>query len=374
MGIRADVLILGGGVIGLSGAYRLAARGQRVTVVDRGELGREASWAGAGIIPPGRPEQATTPFDRLRALSSALFPDLDAELRERTGIDIGYRRCGGLELPADEPVDTDAWDREGVAWERCDAASVRRLEPALDPGPGPAFHLPGLAQVRNPWYVRALLAGIALDGVSLRPGCPVFGFEREGDRITAVQTGDGRLVAGQYLVCAGAWTDTLLAPLGFRAGVRPVRGQIVLLHCRTAVLSRVVLVGKRYVVPRPDGRVLVGSTEEEVGFDKATTAGAVGELIQFAIRLVPTLADAPVEQCWAGLRPGSVDGLPSMGRVPRFDNLWVAAGHFRSGIQLSPATGLVLAEALTGVVPSVPLGAFRPDRSPAPAARPAFRS
>lgn len=371
---RADVLILGGGVIGLSAAYHLAARGVRVTVLDRGEMGREASWAGAGIIPPGRPEGTTTPFDRLRALSAAMFPDLTAELREQTGVDVGYRRSGGLEFAADEAVDTDAWQREGVVWTRCTADDLRRLEPRLDPASGPAYHLPDMAQVRNPWYLRAFLAAGAARGVRIRPGCPVFGLEGGGGRIRAVQTGDGRFAAEQYVICAGAWTDALLAPLGWRLGVRPVRGQIVLLRTAAPILSKIILRGKNYLVPRPDGRVLVGSTEEDAGFDKSTTAGAVGELIRFAVGLVPALADAAVEQCWAGLRPGSADGLPSIGRVPGFDNLWVAAGHFRAGIQLSPATGLVLAEAMTGAAPSVPLEAFRPGRPPAPLVRPAFRS
>jgi glycine oxidase len=197
---------------------------------------------------------------------------------------------------------------------------------------------------------------------------------REKNRIVALETCEGRLSAGQYLVCAGAWTDTLLAPLGCRLGVFPVRGQIVLLRSEVPVVSRIVLRGKRYLVPRPDGRLLVGSTEEDAGFDKATTAAAVGELIRFAVELVPRLSGAAVERCWAGLRPGSRDGLPSIGRVPGFDNLWVAAGHFRAGIQLSAATGLVLAEAMTGKVPSVPLEPFRPDRPPGPPVRPAFRS
>jgi glycine oxidase len=375
MADRADVLILGGGVIGLTAAHCLAARQVRVTVLDRDAMGREASWAGAGIIPPGRLGGASTPIDRLRALSSSLYPGLSAELREITGLDNGYRRCGGLEFAAGEPIDCDAWSREGIAWQSCDAAAQRALEPELRPGLRPAYHLPDMAQVRNPWHLRALLAATATRGVTIGPGCPVFSFEREVDRVTAVRTGNGRLIAGQYLVCAGAWTDPLLAPLGCRLGVRPVRGQMVLLQTRTPLVRKILLQGKQYVVPRDDGRVLVGSTEEDAGFDKSTTAAAVADLIRFALDLVPALAGAAVERSWAGLRPGSLDGLPYIGRVPGFDNLWVAAGHFRAGIQLSPATGLVLAEALTGQPTSVPLEAFRPGRPPAPpSARAAFRS
>src|SRR5262249_13773854 len=152
----------------------------------------------------------------------------------------------------------------------------------------------------------------------------------------------GDIRAGKYLITAGAWTDTLLGELGWRPGVRPVRGQIALLHTSPPLLRRVVEQGKLYIVPRPDGRVLVGSTEEDAGFAKRTTAAAVRELLAFACGLVPGLGEAPVERCWAGLRPGNPDGLPFLGPVPGLENAFVAAGHFRAGIQLSPGTGLLL--------------------------------
>jgi glycine oxidase len=375
MANRADVLILGGGVIGLTTAYYLAFRHDaRVTVLDRGAMGREASWAGAGIIPPGRPEGARSAYDCLRATSSVLTAQLSAELRDAVGVDNGYRRCGGVELVADEPIDTDAWQCEGVEWQHVADARLREIEPLLASGLGSGYFLPGLAQMRNPRHLQALIAASAAHGVELRPGCQAFFIEAAGDRIAGVHTNDGPLVAGQYLVTAGAWTDSLLAPLGCRLGTRPIRGQIALLRGRVPRLKRIVLAGKRYLVPRDDGRVLVGSTEEDVGFDASTTAAAIGELLRFATTLVPALGDAAVERCWAGLRPGSPDGLPFLGRVPGFGNLWVAAGHFRAGLQLSAATGMVMAEALTGLLPSIPLDPFRPDRRPGSPAQPAFRS
>jgi glycine oxidase len=293
---------------------------------------------------------------------------------DQTGIDIGYRRSGGLEFPGDEPIDTSVWTNEGVAWEHCPSDTPRRIEPQLANGLGPAFHLPDMAQVRNPWYLNALATASEAYGARLRPGTPVFALRHREHRITGIETGDGSMVAAQYLVCAGAWSDTLLAPVGCNIGVTPVRGQIALLRTRSPFLRKIVLQGKRYLVPRPDGRILVGSTEEDAGFDKTTTAAGIGELVRFAVERVPALAEAAVERCWAGLRPGSPDGLPSIGRAAGFDNLWVAAGHFRAGLQLSAATGVVLAETLTGNVPRVSLDAFRPDRPTAPPLRPAFRS
>jgi glycine oxidase len=363
MSQHPDVLILGGGVIGLSVAYSLARERVRVEVVDRGDFGQEASWAGAGIIPPGNPARARTPFDRLRALSSEAFPALSQELRERTGIDNGYLRCGGLEvLDGPEDPDDQEWRGDGIRCEALAAPELRRLEPSLAPSFVRAFHLPDTAQLRNPRHVKALVAGCASWGARLRPGCPVVGLERQGGRVPSVTTANGRLSAGHYLIASGAWSDALLAPFGWRPGIRPVRGQIALLNTGAPLFRRVLMLGKRYLVPRPDGRVLIGATEEDAGFDKRTTAAAIRDLLDFGIAVVPGLGDAPLERSWAGLRPGSPDGLPFLGPVPGVDNLFVAAGHFRAGIQLSPGTGTVMAELILGRPTAVPLAPFRLDR------------
>jgi glycine oxidase len=363
MPTHPDVLVLGGGAIGLSTAYFLARDGVSVQVVDKGDFGQEASWAGAGILPPGDPAHAQTPFDQLRAHSAALYPTLSAELRERTGIDNGYLRCGGLEFPAgDGHAAEQEWRGEGITCETLDEPALRRLEPAVATSLTTACHLPDLAQLRNPRHLKALLAGCRALGVRLRPGCPVHGFERRGERVAAVRSAEGPLHAGRFLVAAGAWTDTLLETIGRRPGVHPVRGQIALLNTVTPLFRRVLLRGPRYLVPRPDGRVLVGSTEEYVGYDKRTTAAAIQELLALAARLVPDLATAHVERAWAGLRPGSPDGLPFLGAVPGAEGLYVAAGHFRAGLQLAPATGLVMKELLLGQPTTVDLAPFRLDR------------
>jgi glycine oxidase len=374
MPTHPDVLILGGGVIGLTTAYFLARDGVRVEVVDKGEFGQEASWAGAGILPPGNPVRAETPYDQLRAHSAALYPGLSAELRERTSIDNGYLRCGGLDFDADDAAAEAAWRHEGITFEKLGRKELARLEPALAERPGSAYHLPEMAQLRNPRHVKALLAGCAALGVCLRPGCLVHGLERRGGRIASARSATGLIRADKYLVASGAWTSSLLEPLGCHPGIQPVRGQIALLRTPAPSFRRILLWGKCYLVPRPDGRVLVGATEENAGFDKCTTAGAIGDLLVFAVRLVPGLASAPLERCWAGLRPGSPDGWPFLGAVPGCDNLFVAAGHFRAGIQLSPATGLVMKELLQGQPLTVSLEPFRLDRTPEPPQRVAFRS
>jgi glycine oxidase len=370
MQTHPDVLIIGGGVIGLTAAYYLAREGVHVSVLDKGDLGQESSWAGAGILPGGNPKRARSPLGRLRACSIALFPELSAELRERTSIDNGYLRCGGLELRRS----SDALERqridnlvreergEGLHCEVLDAKQLRDLEPALaDTLPG-AVYFPEMAQVRNPRHLKALILACGKLGVGLHRGCPAYGFIAEGERVAAIQTPEGALPAGQFLIAAGSWSDMLLQRLGWRVEIRPVRGQIALLNVLPPLFNHVLMAGSEYLVPRSDGRILVGSTEEDVGFDKRTTAQAIQGLLSMATALVPGLAMAPFERCWAGLRPGSPDGRPFLGPVPGFTNLFVASGHFRSGIQLSPGTGLVMKELLLGQPLSVPLEAFRLDR------------
>jgi glycine oxidase len=374
MSQHPDVLILGGGVIGLTVAYFLVRENVTVAVVDQGDFGQEASWAGAGIIPPGNPSRARTPFDRLRALSSEAFPAVSEELRERTGIDNGYLRCGGLEIlhGHDDTADQE-WRGDGIRFEELNGADLHRLEPNLAPGFVKGVHLPDTAQLRNPRHNKALVAGCASWGARLWPECPATTLERQGHRLTAVDTARGRLSAGKYVITAGAWSDALLGQVGWRPGIRPIRGQIALLNTGAPLFRRVLMLGKRYLVPRPDGRVLAGATEEDAGFDKRTTARAIRDLLDLAIELVPRLADAPLERGWAGLRPGSPDGLPFLGAVPGVDNLYVAAGHYRAGIQLSIGTATVMKALILGQAPTIPLDPFCLDRcgvrrSPEPAA------
>jgi glycine oxidase len=358
-----DVLILGGGVIGLSTAWFLAEAGVRVAIVDKSDFGQQASWAGAGILSPVHPEHSHSAIDQLRAQSWLLFPALSRMLQAQTGIDNGYLVCGGLELffCADEES-SDEWRGEGIAFEDLNSDELHRSYPDLSPAVRRAYYLPDMAQLRNPRHLKALQAACATRGVSMRPGCAVHRLVRSGSRIDSVDTGQGRLTAGRYLLTAGAWSEALLEPLGWRPGIRPVRGQIALLNTGAAGIRPLLLCGKRYLVPRGDGRILVGSTEEDAGFEARTTAAAISELLQFAVSLVPSLAGAAVERCWAGLRPGSPDGKPFLGTVSGVDNLFIAAGHFRAGIQLSPGTALVMKQLLLGEKPAIPLEDFRLDR------------
>ena len=351
-----DILILGGGVIGLTTAWHLAGMGARVALVERGEVGRAASWAGAGIIPPALEASATSPMDRLRALSVRLFPELSTELFRETGLSNGYVVCGGIELPdQDHPeleLPTEEWHSPGVPVEHWGRETIRATAPYLAPEIDRAIYLPTMAQVRNPWHDKALHEGCRRRGVIIHDHQTARLVVR-GSRV-AVEGID----ADRVLVAAGAWSAELLAPLGIDIPIRPVRGQMLLYRTPDAWVRPVIMQGKRYLVPRADGRILVGSTEEEAGFDATTTGEGLAGLVAFAHRLVPGLATVPLERSWAGLRPGSPEGVPFLGLIPSFDNLHVACGHFRAGIQLSAATGLVMAEHLLGRPTTIPLDPF----------------
>ena len=225
-----------------------------------------------------------------------------------------------------------------------------------------AIFAPDEAQIRNPRHLKALLAACAVRGVQLVEGEPAEDFETAGRRVVAVRTSSGRFAAGQVCITTGSWSRPLAGRLNVAVSIKPVRGQIALLAPRVPVLRRIVNEERRYLVPRADGRVLVGSTEEDVGFVKRTTAEAIADLVRFAMELVPVLAEAELETSWAGLRPGTPDQRPYLGRVPDFDNAFVAAGHFRSGLQLSPGTAVVMRQAMLDQPTDIDLVAFRVDR------------
>ena len=378
--MRSDVVIVGGGVIGLSIAYRLVCEAVSVTVLDRGGVGREASWAGAGMIPANTERLTTNPTAELRSWSAVLYPEWSKALMAETGIDNGYRRTGGVDVAftAEEEQDLRSmagrWKSEGIVYERLAPSDFARVEPALSHDLRVAYFLPDRAQVRNPRHLRALAVAATKRGATLRHGVEVQGFETFDHRITGVLTGEGLVPCEQVVVSAGAWTGALLGRLGISAPTPPLRGQIVLLKSDRPLLRRIVEHGGNYLVPREDGHVLIGSTEEDVGFDTRTTAIGVRGLIDEAFRLCPALAAAEVDKSWAGLRPGSIDTRPYIGPLPGFTNAFVAAGHKRAGIQLSPATAEVVADLVLGRRTRIDLSPFHPGREPAEAGDQVFRS
>ena len=225
-----------------------------------------------------------------------------------------------------------------------------------------AYELPEECQLRNPRHLRALLAACRQRGVEITENCEVQQLVSEAGLMKSIRTTQGDLTADTMVVTAGPWSQQLLAREQVHTGIFPMRGQIVLFKCDQPPFRHVLNEGPRYLVPRDDGYVLAGSTEEEVGFDKSTTEEAIAELIDFAVDLAPALRNGHIEQTWAGLRPASFDGFPYIGRLPGCENAFVASGHFRSGLHLSTGTALVLADLMSGLTPPLDLTPFRVSR------------
>jgi len=341
------IVLLGGGVVGLTTALLLRQRGAEVTIVERSEVGREASWAGAGMLPPGRVPTATSAEARLRSFSFQAWPGLNALLQRLTGEDNGYRVCGSCvltESAEEASAEADRWIQEGVLAEVLTEGELRRRVPVLSEARTAAVWLPEFAQIRNPWHLRMLKSACLLTGVTLIEGAGESSLGWESGRITAVRTGLGTLKPTAVCLTSGAWAGRMLEPFGVEASIRPIRGQMVLLRMESGWLPSVVECGRRYLVPREDGLILAGSTEEDVGYCRENTVSGLRGLLEFACDLVPGLLQAPVVKTWAGLRPGTPDGLPLLGRVAGFENLYVGAGHFRSGLQMSAGTAEILCE------------------------------
>ncbi len=366
-GAHPEIVIVGAGVVGLTTALKLAERGVSVTLLDRQQVGREASWAGAGMLPPGNPAHAVTPEARLRSYSHGLWPEFAADLVDRTGIDTGYHICGAIEVCSHDQQDEfqqhDAqWLSEGIRVERLSGPEIQRHVADMHGRFENAIFLPDFAQVRNPRYLKALKAACLQRGVEILEHVHALDIRQREDRISEVRIGARTLQFDKICLAAGAWSASLLQPFGVSIPVKPVRGQIVQLQLPAQPFRCVIELGRRYLVPRRDGLVLIGSTEEDAGFAKHTTTEGVAGLLDFAKSLVPALAHAEVVHTWAGLRPGSPDELPLLGPVPGFTNLFIGAGHFRSGLQMSPATGTILADLMLGQTPAISLEGLHADR------------
>jgi glycine oxidase len=366
-------VVIGGGAIGLSVAWELARRGDPVRLLEReGQVGRGTSWAAAGILPPARLDTATDPIDRLRGLSHELFGSWSQQLMSTTGIDPGFARCGGWYLAgslgerASMIGMTGYWRELGIDCQPVTASHLSSAEPALRLPPSgtiPAWWVPDECQVRSPDYLRALEAACRAAGVRIDSDAPVDDLQWRAGSAT-VQTRGQRIHAARVILCGGTWSDRIADRLRLRSAIVPVRGQILLLKTPQPLLRSIVNVGHRYLVCRSDGHTLVGSSEEEVGFTSGTTPETIESLREFAEHWVPGLRKAETVRTWSGLRPMTFDGFPIIGRVPATENLFVATGHFRSGIHLSPATAVVLADLIHGCKPDVDLDAFRVGGQP----------
>ena len=370
----AAVVVVGGGLVGCAVARALALRGCSVIVAERGRTGAEASSAAAGFLSPQADFASDGPLMRLGIASRDLYPRWARAVARESGVDPHLRRRGMLYV-ATAAVETRAlvarmrWQRQcGWRTERVSARRARALVPGLGPAVRGGVFFPDEASIDNERLAVAVALAARRAGATIVEGCGVRRVRARAGRVVGVDTVHGTLHARSVVLAAGAWAGEIALPRDVVAPpVVPVRGQMVVL--RGLPVARPLHGFAGYLAPRADGRVLVGSTYEHAGFDKRTTGEAVRTLLAMAEQLVPASAQAAVDHVYAGLRPGTRDGLPVLGAAPGAAGLWYACGLYRNGILLAPAVAEALAELITGGTTRWSIEAFAPQRRGAPLRR-----
>jgi glycine oxidase len=364
------VVIIGGGVMGCAAANELARRGVEVTVLERSVPGAEASSAAAGILGAQVESHHPGPMTELGLLSRKLYPALVKDLEKISGVSIGYRRSGVLKV-AYAASELRLWQRQ-LAWQtraklplaRLKRATLLAQEAALSPELAGALWFEADATLEPRALLSALRIAAEKRGAVFRSGSFVKRIAEQSGRAVGVELDDGSLVSGSHVVlAAGSWTSLLTnseatAPM---PRVVPARGQIVELKTSAPVLESIVFGPDCYLVPRADGRLLIGSTLEFVGFRREVTAGAVAKLLAAAIRLVPVLADAELSASWSSFRPYTSDELPLLGPSAT-RGLILMSGHYRNGILLAPISAQIVAACVLGEKPPLDIAPFSPER------------
>ena len=350
-----DVIVVGGGIIGLTLSIALRKRGVRVLVVERGEPGREASYAAAGML-ADCPVETPAALRELATASARMYPEFVHELQDESGMNVDLRDDGTLLFASPEHVS----EHPGFAEKNPLPATLAELEPALA-----GMKVPGVAvylkerSVDPRALVMAALKAAKHRGVDVSSGTTVTDVLLSDGRIAGIRTDRTHYSAPSVVNCAGAWAGNFST---HRFPTRPVKGQMLAMACaRHDVLRHVIRAPEVYLVPRSDGRILIGSTLEEAGYDKRTDADTIHRLHQAAMHMAPVLAQARILEAWAGLRPGTPDDLPILG-VASTPGYFAATGHFRDGILLTPVTAHVMAQVITGVQPDYDISAFSPAR------------
>ena len=375
----ADVLIAGGGIIGASIALRLAQAGMRVIVLDRGEPGAGASSAAAGMLAPHGERVEPEVFAELCLGSRSLYPRFAAEIEELSGQPVGYRNDGTLLVALDHEQEEELYTvqrqqgAQGISLQPLAASEIHARAGGLSRQIRGGLFVPGDHWIDNERLMRALVAACHRAGVRIEAGRAVHKFCTIGSRIesleaTAVTTsGQETYTAKAYIVAAGCWSGELAASMGANIPLLPCRGQMMEFET-TSDLPWVVRTGMHYLVPRPDQRVVVGTTAEYVGFEAAVTGEGLRSILEGVARLAPLVGDLRFRRAWAGLRPDTADHLPILG-YGAIENLVFATGHFRNGILLAPVTAEIVADLIVKGSTPRPLETYRPTRFTEPGDR-----
>ncbi len=364
-----DVAIVGGGIIGVTIALELAREKVTVVVLDRQQPGREASWAAAGMLSPAPDSSRDLPLVPLLQRSLQLYPEFVATIEDESGKPTGYARGGALEIfcGASGQADRDATVAEhrrlGLSAEPMALETAREWETSIGPSAAAASWLPDEGTVEPRLLMDAVLSATRLHGVEIRSDCEVTGLLRQGGRCLGLVARGEHIVAGAVVIAAGCYSARILeaSTLASSAPTRPVRGQMLGLRSDSVMLRRVARSHRAYLVPRGDGRIVAGSTLEEVGFKKQVTPAGISHVLEGALELCPALAEAEVLETWSGLRPGTPDDLPIIGPT-EIEGLLIATGHYRNGILLAPVTARLIRNCLTRQHPDFDSQPFSPLR------------
>ncbi len=362
-----QVIIVGGGVLGCALAAELLSRGHAVTLLEKAVPGAEASSAAAGILAPQAECDEDGPLLDLCLFGARRTAEVAREIVDETGIDVALDRTGLVHAAFAEHEVAHlaarvAWQRAlGLRAELVDGAAARALVPALAGDAISAAYFPDDHHLDTRLYGAGLAALAKKRGAVVKTGAVVQRVVVADGRCTGVEIDAALLPADAVVVCAGAWSSRVPGAGLAADAVFPVRGQIALLQGPPGLFTRTLWGAGGYLVPRRDGRVICGSTMERAGFDKSVTAAGIRHVLHVAMTLVPALRDAALADTWSGLRPGTQDGGPLLGRVA--DGLFVNTGHFRNGILLAAASAVVVADLLAGRAPPVDVSSFAPSRA-----------
>jgi len=346
MTITSDITIIGGGIIGLLTAREFLKAGATVSIFEKNALGQEASWAGGGILLPLYPWRQANAITRLALQSMKLYPALSSQLIAETNIDPEWTPCGLLITKNPDIAAAVDWcSSNNISFQQAGADFFSSLDTQAE---SPLW-LPEIAQARNPRLVKSLKQDLINKGAVIYEHSELMTVAINNNRVTSISTTSGQFAVNQLVISAGAWTGQLFKQ--FFSGITsdapkiaPVKGQMLLFDAKPKTLSSMVLDGDQYLIPRRDGKILAGSTVEQDDFNKTVTTVARDRLNAFAVNLLPTLKNYPLIKHWAGLRPGTEDGVPYIDKHPEVGNLSINAGHFRNGLVMGPASAQLMVD------------------------------
>ena len=368
-GKKSDVLIIGGGVIGLSLARELHIKGIRnITILEKSETGKESSYAAAGMLAVQSETDKPDEFFDFCSESNKLYPQFAEELFDETGVDIELDKSGTLYLAFNKTDENKLreryeWQKKaGLNIEKLSAIETHKLEPFVSPDILGSLFFPNDWQVENRKLLHALEKYCEFNEIEIRVNTEIKNLLIENGEVIGAETETEKFHAEQVVLATGAWTSLIKAAEFALPPIKPIRGQIIEFHTAKRLFGKVVYSPRGYLVPRQDGRILVGATVEDTGFDKTTSDAATEFLRENALEIAPSLVNINIHNEWVGLRPFAADALPVLGKVREIENLFIATAHYRNGILLAPITAKILADKIAENADSDYLNKFSPNR------------